>query len=531
VPEQFTKQFDGSNEIYNQNIALRVVPNVNDLAVSLTPLTLLRPGRIVKYGLTGYNAGTTTIAAGVLTFIKDHSLSYTGFSKPPAYQSGDSVYWNFSTLAPFDSLNIQIDLIAAVDILNRTPLNHVLDIKPVAGDSTPANNHVFFRHIVVNSIDPNCKSNNMADSMPLASVKAGEYIYYTIQFQNTGTASAIDISVRDTISDKFIDSTMEIVRVSHPVKFSMKSKVATWDFFNINLPDSNTNEVLSHGYIQYRIKAKQNLAVGDYIDNTAAIYFDFNAPVITENNRLTIYVPPVIVPATPVISPAGNVASCVPVVLSTSAGTGYQWFINGTAIIGATASTYTAPAAGAYTIKVTINGVSSNVSAATTVTPGSINNVLITETNGLISVQAQDAMLTYIWQKLVGQDWVDLSPQVTGIIYQAASGGDFRVRASKGNCTAVSNTIHWEPQVIVVPAYLRVYPNPAGNFLKIDQLAGGNWRSADVLNIVGKKMISTFSLNNLSGITINTSGFSTGVYMLVLNNASGAVKRMIFMRR
>lgn len=530
-PAQASKQFLGNNEVYNQNFALHAIPNVKDLTVALTPLTIIRPGRISQYQLTGYNVGTTTIAAGVLAFKKEPALMYAGFSAPPSSQSGDSAFWKFSNLAPFDSINIIINMIVPTSMPNGTPMNYELKITPIIGDSTPANNHIFFRHIVVNSYDPNCKTNNMADSMPLAALQNGEYIYYTIQFQNTGTASAIDIFIKDTLSDKLRDSTLEIVRVSHPFTFSMKNKVANWDFPNINLPDSNANEALSHGYIQYRIKAKPTLTTGDYINNTAAIYFDFNPAVITENNRLTIHVPPVIKPATPVINPAGEVVSCLPVLLSAAAGAGYQWFKNGTAIPGATANTYTAQLPGIYTATITVNGVSSNVSAATTIVLGSINNVVIVIANDLMSVENPDATIIYTWQKLTGQNWSDVNPVVTGTSYQAVSSGNYRVRATKGWCAALSNPQYWEPPIIVAPAFMRLYPNPAGNYLKIDQLAGTNWRSLDVFDILGKKMMPTVSLNNLAEITIDISRFSSGVYLLIFNDVSGIVKRVKFIRQ
>jgi hypothetical protein len=54
------------------------------------------------------------------------------------------------------------------------------------------------------------------------------------------------------------------------------------------LPDSNVNEPLSHGFVHYRIKPKTNLVVGDTIKNFAAIYFDFNEPVITNTVKTTI---------------------------------------------------------------------------------------------------------------------------------------------------------------------------------------------------------------------------------------------------
>jgi hypothetical protein len=54
------------------------------------------------------------------------------------------------------------------------------------------------------------------------------------------------------------------------------------------LPDSNTNEPASNGYVKYRVKLNNTLALGNTINNTAYIYFDFNAPIIT-NTTSTLY--------------------------------------------------------------------------------------------------------------------------------------------------------------------------------------------------------------------------------------------------
>jgi hypothetical protein len=47
------------------------------------------------------------------------------------------------------------------------------------------------------------------------------------------------------------------------------------------LPDSTTDYEGSMGYFQYRIKPLPNLPNGSQINNTAYIYFDYNAPIIT----------------------------------------------------------------------------------------------------------------------------------------------------------------------------------------------------------------------------------------------------------
>jgi hypothetical protein len=54
------------------------------------------------------------------------------------------------------------------------------------------------------------------------------------------------------------------------------------------LPDSNVNEAASHGYVRFRIEQRPDLAISTQIENEAAIYFDFNQPVITNRTLHTV---------------------------------------------------------------------------------------------------------------------------------------------------------------------------------------------------------------------------------------------------
>jgi Secretion system C-terminal sorting domain len=47
-------------------------------------------------------------------------------------------------------------------------------------------------------------------------------------------------------------------------------------------PSLGSNEPASHGFVKFTIDRRANLGIGDSITNRAAIYFDFNAPIITE---------------------------------------------------------------------------------------------------------------------------------------------------------------------------------------------------------------------------------------------------------
>jgi hypothetical protein len=53
---------------------------------------------------------------------------------------------------------------------------------------------------------------------------------------------------------------------------------AEFIFENINLPFDDLN---NDGYVTFKIKTKPTLVEGDTFSNSASIYFDYNAPIVT----------------------------------------------------------------------------------------------------------------------------------------------------------------------------------------------------------------------------------------------------------
>jgi hypothetical protein len=80
-------------------------------------------------------------------------------------------------------------------------------------------------------------------------------------------------------------NTFEIRGYSHPAVVSINGNNLTVRFNNIMLMDSTTDYEGSMGYFQYRIKPLPNLPLGSQIENTAYIYFDYNAPIITNTTQ------------------------------------------------------------------------------------------------------------------------------------------------------------------------------------------------------------------------------------------------------
>jgi len=122
-------------------------------------------------------------------------------------------------------------------------------------------------------------------------IEANTDIEYMIRFQNTGTDTAFNITILDTLSTLLDMSRFQLGASSHPVELSVQGKdtvVLKFRFANIMLPDSNVNEAASHGFVKFKIAQKQDLENGTLITNDAGIYFDFNPPIQTNEVFHTI---------------------------------------------------------------------------------------------------------------------------------------------------------------------------------------------------------------------------------------------------
>ena len=141
-----------------------------------------------------------------------------------------------------------------------------------------------FCYQVSNSLDPNRKEVYPVNVQP----GYHDWLTYTIHFQNTGNAPAVNIRLADTLDNNLDLNTFQVINYSHNNRASVTGNVLNFFFPNIQLPDSTTNEPASKGFVQYRIKPKPNMPLGTQLKNTAYIFFDFNAPVVTNTTTNSV---------------------------------------------------------------------------------------------------------------------------------------------------------------------------------------------------------------------------------------------------
>jgi Leucine-rich repeat (LRR) protein len=263
----------------------------NDLDITIIPLQPAQPGFDALYNIVFKNKGNQTLSGTINFQFNDAILDYITANPVVSSQSLNNLNWNFSNLIPFESRNIYLTLnvngpteIPPVNINDE--LVFTSTINPISGDETATDNVFNLNQIVVGSYDPNDKT--CLEGTTISPTKIGDYLHYLIRFQNSGTAPATNIVVKDMIdATKFDINTLQLITTSHPQVTRITGNKVEFIFQGINLPAEQDNEPASHGFIAFKIKTKNNLVLGNSVSNTADIYFDYNFPIITNTATST----------------------------------------------------------------------------------------------------------------------------------------------------------------------------------------------------------------------------------------------------
>ncbi|MFN8153762.1 MAG: T9SS type A sorting domain-containing protein [Bacteroidia bacterium] len=292
-PATHSANFTGINQTDSLNdFAFQPIGTYDDVCVTITPLGAFRIGFTATYQISYGNYGTTTIAPTVY-FFPDNNVTFQSATVTPSQITPDSVLWSLPALMPFQTGSIIVTVNVNTGLPIGTLINSTAHIEPYFTDVNPSCNNSNWEVYTIGSLDPNDIIVNRSD-FTTTELSASPWLEYIIRFQNTGNDTAFTVKILNPIDTNKLDiSSIEFVNASHPVNINWINyqRNMEFKFENILLPDSTTNEPLSHGFVRYRIQPKTTLNAGDTIPNFAAIYFDFNEPVITNTAKTIIVLP------------------------------------------------------------------------------------------------------------------------------------------------------------------------------------------------------------------------------------------------
>ncbi|MCW4467390.1 T9SS type A sorting domain-containing protein [Flavobacterium sp. MFBS3-15] len=274
------------NSTMTQNFCIIANGFHPDVEVVIVPIVAAQPGFDANYKVVYRNKGNQALSGTVTLNYDDAVLDYVSAIPVESTSSTGLLSWNYVNLLPFESRSILLTL--NVNGPMETPainLNDVLafsaSVTPATGDETPTDNAFALEQVVVGSYDPNditCLEGESVDPS-----KIGEYLHYNINFENTGTAPATFIVVKDMIDEaKFDINTLQVLYASHAVETRVTGNKVEFYFGDINLA------ALGKGNVVFKIKTLNTLQVNDDVAQQADIFFDYNWPIET-NEAVTVF--------------------------------------------------------------------------------------------------------------------------------------------------------------------------------------------------------------------------------------------------
>lgn len=254
----------------------------NDVTVNLTSLGAPRAGAGYDILLTYRNLGMSA-TSGTINYTKDPAVSLLSVSEPGAVTNPTGFSFNFTDLQPLESrsmvLTHGIPDIPTVNIGDALAFSAV--VTAPTGDINMANNAFDLNEVVVAAYDPNDKMEAHGGKIMASQFTSEDFLYYTIRFQNEGTADAITVRIEDVLDAQLDPSTLRMIGASHNYVLERVGNHLTWHFDYIMLPGKFQSEADSKGYVTFAIKPFAGYTVGDVIPNAADIYFDTNPAIVT----------------------------------------------------------------------------------------------------------------------------------------------------------------------------------------------------------------------------------------------------------
>lgn len=265
---------------YNQkDLAVYSLYQAKDLKVTMGS-TAWRRGFKNNVVITYENNGTQTTYNETLTVAFDQKIIPMSASEPWT-SVADTVYtWQIDSIQAGERYTIEV-----VDSTSlMAELGAIATIHAAMSDDNDhyaADNMFTLTGEIVGAVDPNDILAFPEGAGIDHIIPSSQIITYHIRFQNTGNYYAENIVVEDQLPSMLDMESFEMVSASHDYTVEIQDHKIIWRFMGIKLPDSTRDEPNSHGFIRFTVKPAEHINYGTVLYNEAAIYFDFEKPVIT----------------------------------------------------------------------------------------------------------------------------------------------------------------------------------------------------------------------------------------------------------
>ena len=256
--------------------------NTNDLSVNVTNLSKPKAGATYISRISYTNNGD--VANGTITFTNDSANTITNITAPNSITTTPTGFsLNFYNLAPFETryVDVRMSVPSIPTVSIGQLMTNSASISTPATESNYSNNNSSFTEAVVASYDPNDITESHGEKIVYSTFAPDDYLFYTVRFENTGTAPASDVEIVDVLNSNIDETSIQLVSSSYPNVLNRNGNTISWKFNNIELPVSIPNTNTGKGFVTFKVKLKPGFTIGTIIPNTASIYFDSNPTIVT----------------------------------------------------------------------------------------------------------------------------------------------------------------------------------------------------------------------------------------------------------
>lgn len=272
---------DGESQLGEFNFALKANCPNPDLAVDIST-SAVRRGFKSDYIVNVKNIGATAATNNQLKVNLNPEIipltSTKSWDSIIYYQDSTLIFFNVSTINPGEQFTIRITDSVSLNLNIEDTVYAYSTIYTNDSECDLTNNYTYDNQIVVGAIDPNDKLTLHKSYGNMRFVEFKDTLNYKIRFQNVGNYSAARVLVVDTLSKSIDFKSIHQIESSHEgFNFTIDEKgILKWEFLDIDLPDSNTNEPGSHGFVSFKALLKKDIPEWSQVKNKAYIQFDYN---------------------------------------------------------------------------------------------------------------------------------------------------------------------------------------------------------------------------------------------------------------
>jgi uncharacterized repeat protein (TIGR01451 family) len=285
----FPAQFD---TIANNNFSDSILFYCSDLMVDIGTTNMSRC-MTEWVGINYCNIGTVADTAVVINFTLNDSIQILNSPANITNLGNNNYQVLVGNVNPGQCDNIPFQVQIGCDSVGTVYCMQANITGAITYDCDTVNNASTDCHVLIGSFDPNdlqvaAQNFNQEGFVMVDDIDDNDELTYLIRFQNTGNDTAYNVKIRDIIPTELNPATIVPGAASHNYNWLILNGELIIDFLMINLPDSFTNEPLSHGFVKFKIQQNAGNLPGTVITNQAGIYFDANPPIITNQTFNTI---------------------------------------------------------------------------------------------------------------------------------------------------------------------------------------------------------------------------------------------------